>query len=180
MANEVSSCNYNKRILPFLFYEMTAHRLLFSTPAALPGQYLFVFTAFSSSSAYGTPRCYVPWSSSCHCFYFLHVQGRGLSLTRFSWVGDECAFNNSHLIYQAKAYTAPLPQAAAATWWFCFLSQFCYFAFPVALSSLLSQHFKTVILLLALIQQLDSLAAIISLALARREQNPLHGKALLP
>lgn len=60
------------------------------------------------------------------------------------------------------------------------LSQFCYFAFPVPLSSLLPQHFQTVILLLALIQQLDSLAAIISFALAQREQNPLHGKALSP
>lgn len=59
------------------------------------------------------------------------------------------------------------------------LSQFCYFAFPIPLSSLLPQHFKTVITPLALTQQLDSLAAITSFALAQREQNPLHGKALL-
>lgn len=36
------------------------------------------------------------------------------------------------------------------------LSQFCYFAFPVPPSSLLPQHFKMVIVLLALILQFDS------------------------
>jgi len=61
-----------------------------------------------------------------------------------------------------------------------FCLSFAILPFPVPLSSLLPQHFQAVILLLALIQQPDSLTAIISFALARREQTPLHGKALFP